>query len=100
MNSRYFCAVATFFALMGCAAPKEQTSFHYTALAPTKEMMRDCLLTPPPNPKAYAASTAAKKEELLYTLSLAQMDALVLCNKQWDSLRTWVSEQQRIYLTP
>ena len=99
MNLNCLLIIAALAGLTGCAGSKEKISAHYTAVTPSKDMMRDCLLTPPPNPKIYSTSPAAKKEELLYSFSLAQMDAMVLCNKQWDSLRTWVSEQQRIYLT-
>lgn len=95
MTLNYACALAVFAALAGCAnAPKETPSARYIALMPA------CLLTPPSKPNAYRANLVAKKEEMPYAFSLAQMDALVLCNKQRDSLRTWVSEQQLIYLTP
>lgn len=84
--------------LTGCAAPFVRVSPPSAPLAPPQALVKNCNLIAPPNVELYSLSTPEKKEELLYTFSMAQMDSLVRCNEQQESLRLWISEQLRLYL--
>lgn len=91
-------ALFTAAALTGCGAIPPRPSVSTPPLAPPAALVENCDLVPPPNVKLYSQSPPEKKEELLYTFSMAQMDSMVLCNKKKASLRLWISEQQRLHL--
>lgn len=85
-------------ALVGCAAPVVHIQEPSPPLAPPQKLVQNCDLIAPPNIDIYSLSPPDKKEELLYTFSMAQMNSIVLCNKKQEKLRLWISEQQRLHM--
>lgn len=69
-------------------------------IEPDASMVTNCDITAPPAKEEYLASDNQNREALLSTWGRSQTSNLGTCNKKWDNLRKWVSDQKAIYLKP
>lgn len=83
--------------LTGCATAPAITTTQYVLIKPPSEMVKDCLVEAPPAIEKYLSVSFSEKEKLLYQFSDTQLNNLAKCNKQWKSLRAWISSQDLLY---
>lgn len=89
--------------LAGCGSnpPPEVrtvTKTEIIALAPPKELTKDCEIVPLFDKEQYMSlKTPAEREEILSNLIVELYSSSAKCNIQMESLREWIYEQVNIY---
>lgn len=94
-----FILLFTCFLLSGCFETfkgNKPIEVKYTVVKPNASQVKDCSVSAPPS-VAYATSSVADKEAILYNYSSSLLDDLTKCNSQWQSLRDWFIKQDAIY---
>lgn len=83
--------------LSACETMQPKVTTQYVVVSPSSDLMADCPIATPPNKEEYLSASVAKREELLYNLSMEQYKNIQKCNIQMKKLRKWKTEQEAIY---
>ena len=94
--------MAVLLALGGCqTCPVPVTVTKYVVVHPSDALIADCPDTvAPPEPKLYVAATAKEKERMMSEYASAQQVERQKCNARWKGVRSWFSDQDKVYAAP
>ena len=95
--------MAVVLALGGCATPDTTTTTvtKYVVVHPSAALIADCPDTvAPPDPETYVASSAKVKERMMAEYASAQQVERQKCNARWAGVRSWFSDQDKVYAAP